>query len=441
MADPIHIIGAGLAGSEAAWQLARRGIPVRLYEMRPQRASPAHRTGQCAELVCSNSLRSDDAERNAVGLLHREMRLLDSLVMAAAAETRVPAGGALAVDREAFSCWITQRLVAHPRITLVREELAEPPAGGWTLIATGPLTADALAGWLEGVVGPRLAFYDAIAPIVALESIDLGVAWKQSRYDKGGDDYINCPLNQEQYETFIDDLLAAEKAPLRVFEEARYFEGCLPIEVMAERGRETLRYGPMKPVGLRNPHAGGERPWAVVQLRRDNRLGTLWNMVGFQTKLTWPSQRRIFGAIPGLMAAEFMRLGAVHRNTFIQSPRLLTSHLRLKSRPEIFFAGQITGVEGYVESAACGLLAGLFLSGLAAGGAPPPPPPPTTAHGALLAHITGGADVSGFQPMNVNFGLFPPLAGRAGKKDRKRLVIRRALRDWGDWIKNTIPFP
>lgn len=459
----IHIIGAGLAGSEAAWQLARRGIPVRLYEMRPFQTTPAHQSHDCAELVCSNSLRSDDPERNAVGLLHQEMRQLESLVMQSADKNRVPAGGALAVDRKGFSSWITQVLENHPCVTLVRSEIKEPPKDGLTLIATGPLTSTALAHWLEGVLGPHLAFFDAIAPIISLESIDFSKCWKQSRYNKGGDDYINCPLDRAQYEAFITDLLTGEQTPLRSFERTpdlknicasqdipsqdvrpqdvsvsdpkeTYFEGCLPIEIMAARGRETLRYGPMKPVGLFDPHQDGKSPYAVVQLRQDNQLGTLWNMVGFQTKLTWSEQKRVFRTIPGLEQAEFLRLGAIHRNTFIDSPRLLGQHLNLKRHPKLFFAGQITGVEGYVESAASGLLAGLFLAELATSGQLPPVPPPTTAHGALLVHVTSGAIGPIFQPMNINFGLFPVLEQRMRKMERKTALSQRAIRDLQTWI-------
>ncbi len=431
----IHIVGAGLAGSEAAWQLARRQIPVRLYEMRPEQTTPAHHSGHCAELVCSNSLRSDDAIHNAVGLLHQEMRLLDSLIMASAARHRLPAGGALAVDREGFAAWITEQLAHHPCVTLIRTELEQPPEDGLTLLATGPLTSPALARWLEALLGPHLSFFDAIAPIVSLESIDFTKCWKQSRYDKGGDDYINCPLDQGQYETFVEGLLTGEQTPFKPFEKESYFEGCLPIEVMAARGRETLRYGPMKPVGLFNPHQGGKSPHAVVQLRQDNQLGTLWNMVGFQTKLTWPAQRTLFRSIPGLEQAEFMRLGAIHRNLFIDSPRLLDTHLRLKSRPSLFFAGQMTGVEGYVESAASGLLAGLFLAEWAGSGQLPSPPPPTTAHGALLTHVISGAIGADFQPMNINFGLFPDLAQKTRKTDRKAALSQRALDDLQQWMR------
>ncbi|MBF0154024.1 MAG: methylenetetrahydrofolate--tRNA-(uracil(54)-C(5))-methyltransferase (FADH(2)-oxidizing) TrmFO [Magnetococcales bacterium] len=433
--EPIHIIGAGLAGSEAAWQLVRRGFPVRLYEMRPHRSTPAHRTDLLAELVCSNSLRSDDPTRNAVGLLHQEMRQLESLILAAATANRVPAGSALAVDREGFSRWITSRLTTHPLVTLVREEVTTLPEKGWVLIATGPLTSDGLAHHLERQLGhARLAFFDAIAPIVSLESVDFSIAWKQSRYGKGeGNDYVNCPMDRQQYDDFIVGLLAADKVTPRDFDQTPCFEGCLPIEVMAARGHETLRFGPMKPVGLNDPHRGGSQPHAVVQLRQDNALGTLWNMVGFQTRMTWPEQTRLFRTIPGLAGAEFLRLGALHRNTFIDSPRLLGEYLQWRQRPNWLFAGQITGVEGYVESAAMGLLAGIFLARMAAGKTPLPPPP-TTAHGALLTHITTGATSGSFQPMNINFGLFPPLLERTTQRDRKQALNRRALADIITWM-------
>jgi methylenetetrahydrofolate--tRNA-(uracil-5-)-methyltransferase len=431
---PVHIIGAGLAGSEAAWQLAQRGIPVFLYEMRPEQTTPAHQTGHCAELVCSNSLRSDDPQRNAVGLLHQEMRLLDSVIMMAADRHRLPAGGALAVDREGFSAWISEQLQNHPRIQLRRQALSQPPDEGITLIASGPLTSPALSHWLEMRLGAHLSFYDALAPIVSYDSIDFEQCWKQSRYDKGGDDYINCPMNKEQYEAFVDALLHGEQTPLKSFEAIHYFEGCLPIEVMAARGRETLRFGPMKPVGLFNPHHGGKTPHAVVQLRQDNHLGTLWNMVGFQTKLTWPAQRAIFRTIPGLEQAEFLRLGAIHRNLFINSPRLLTPHLSLQTQENLFFAGQITGVEGYVESAASGLLAGHFIAQKVQHGQITDLPPATTALGALLTHVTVGANAATFQPMNVNFGLFPELPHSPRKMDRKAALSQRALQDLQQWI-------
>ncbi|MBF0159248.1 MAG: methylenetetrahydrofolate--tRNA-(uracil(54)-C(5))-methyltransferase (FADH(2)-oxidizing) TrmFO [Magnetococcales bacterium] len=435
MAEEVTIIGAGLAGCEAAWQLAQRHIPVRLYEMRPGRMTPAHTSDHCGELVCSNSLRSDDAERSAVGLLHEEMRRLDSLILATADSHRLPAGTALAVDRQGFANQLTHCMHSHPYITLVRDEVITLPEQGWVLVASGPLTSTALADHLRQRLGhDYLAFFDAIAPIVALESIDFNQAWRQSRYGRGdGDDYINCPLSHEQYEQFIDALLAADKVALRSFEQTGYFEGCLPIEVMAERGRQTLRFGPMKPVGLNNPHQEGRSPYAVVQLRQDNQLGTLWNMVGFQTKLTWPEQHRLFRTIPGLEQAEFYRLGALHRNTFINSPQLLTTTLQLKHDPRLLFAGQMIGVEGYVESAAMGLLAGLFLAQLCRGNTPPVPPPVTTAHGALLAHVTGGARNDSFQPMNVNFGLFPPLDPPIGKRWRQQAMSRRALEDLERW--------
>ncbi|MBF0623669.1 MAG: methylenetetrahydrofolate--tRNA-(uracil(54)-C(5))-methyltransferase (FADH(2)-oxidizing) TrmFO [Magnetococcales bacterium] len=431
----VWVIGAGLAGCEAAWQLAQRGVPVRLWEMRPRRSSPAHRTDQLAELVCSNSLRSDDYQNNAVGLLHQEMRLLGSLILAAADANRVPAGGALAVDREGFSQWITGRIAHHPGITLVREEVTDLPPEGWVVVATGPLTSAGLFDNLTTLLGSRqLAFFDAIAPIVHVESIDFSKVWRQSRYDKGpGNDYINCPLDRGQYAAFVAGLVAGEKVAFRDFERVPYFEGCLPIEVMAERGLETLRYGPMKPVGLNNPHQEGRQPHAVVQLRQDNRLGTLWNMVGFQTKLTWPEQRRLFTTIPGLEQAEFMRLGALHRNTFINSPKLLNAHLGLRTRPNWMFAGQITGVEGYVESAAMGLLAGIFL-GVRLQGFRPLAPPPTTALGGLLSHVVNGMQGVEFQPMNVNYGLLPPLAGNSPKRHRKSAMSQRALTDLQGWV-------
>ncbi|MBF0272041.1 MAG: methylenetetrahydrofolate--tRNA-(uracil(54)-C(5))-methyltransferase (FADH(2)-oxidizing) TrmFO [Magnetococcales bacterium] len=435
--NAIRIIGAGLAGSEAAWQLANRNVTVHLYEMRPQRFSPAHHTDRCAELVCSNSLRADDWQHNAVGLLHQEMRTLNSLILAAADANRTPAGGALATDREGFSNWITERITHHPNITLIREEITTIPEDGITLIATGPLTSDALATQLESLVGAeRLYFYDSLAPIVHLESIDFNQAFRQSRYDKGGADYINCPLDEIQYNQFISALIQADQTPCRPFEKPIYFEGCLPIEVMAARGPETLRFGPMKPVGLNNPHQGGATPHAVVQLRQDNHLGTLWNLVGFQTKLTWPEQKRIFRTIPGLENAEFARLGAIHRNTYINGPTVLDSHLRLKNHPNLFMAGQITGVEGYVESAASGLMAGLFIAHLLQHDTLPEPPPPTTAHGALLHHVTQ-SDPTHFQPMNVNFGLFPPLTERCRKVDRKPVMAKRAMEALEGWKNNT----
>jgi methylenetetrahydrofolate--tRNA-(uracil-5-)-methyltransferase len=446
---PVHVIGGGLAGSEAAWQLARRGVPVVLHEMRPVRATAAHRGGGLAELVCSNSLRSDDAEGNAVGLLHEEMRRAGSLILDAADATRVPAGSALAVDRDGFSARVEAALDAEPLVTIVREEVAalppQEPPGDWdsVILATGPLTSPALAEALRELTGEdAMAFFDAIAPVVYRDSIDFEKAWFQSRYDKGeGRDYINCPLSRDEYAAFIAALLSAEAIAFKEWEaDTPYFEGCLPIEVMAGRGAETLAYGPMKPVGLTNPHAPGVRAHAVVQLRQDNALGTLYNMVGFQTKLRHAEQVRVFRMIPGLERAEFARLGGLHRNTFVNSPRLLDASLQLKARPTIRLAGQITGCEGYVESAAVGLLAGRFAAAERRG-EDPTLPPPTTALGALLGHITGGATAETFQPMNVNFGLFPPLAdpppgtkplrGRA----RKQALSARALQDLARWVR------
>jgi methylenetetrahydrofolate--tRNA-(uracil-5-)-methyltransferase len=420
-----------LAGSEAAWQVAARGVPVVLHEMRPLRPTAAHKTAALAELVCSNSFRSDDAQNNAVGLLHEEMRRAGSLILRAADTHRLPAGGALAVDRDGFSRAVTAALGGHPRVEIRREEVAGLPPEAWgsTIIATGPLTSPALADSIRILTNDDgLAFFDAIAPIVHKETIDFGICWMQSRYDKGdGADYVNCPMDEAQYRAFIAALIAGEKSDFKEWEKSTpYFEGCLPIEVMAERGAETLRFGPMKPVGLSDARTG-RRPYAVVQLRQDNALGTLWNMVGFQTKLKHGEQTRIFRTIPGLENASFARLGGLHRNTFINSPRLLDAQLRLKARPDLRFAGQITGVEGYVESAAIGLLAGRFAAGLDA------PPPPTTAFGALLAHITGGADAKTFQPMNVNFGLFPELKTARGK-DRKKAMSERALADLAAWL-------
>ena len=441
MVRPVHVIGGGLAGSEAAWQLARAGVPVVLHEMRPLRGTEAHRTDRLAELVCSNSFRSDDATASAVGLLHAEMRRLGSLVMRAADRHRLPAGGALAVDREGFAAEVQAALEAEPAIEIRREEVqALPPASqGLAIVATGPLTSPALAEAVRAATGEEsLAFFDAIAPIVYRDSIDFTKAWFQSRYDKAGPagtgaDYINCPLDRETYEAFVDALLAGETTEFREWErDTPYFEGCLPIEVMAARGRDTLRFGPMKPVGLVDPRTG-RRPYAVVQLRQDNALGTLFNMVGFQTKLRHGEQVRIFRMIPGLENARFARLGGLHRNTFINSPRLLDRELRLRRLPHLRFAGQITGVEGYVESAAMGLLAGLFAAAESRGLALAPPPP-ETAHGALLHHVTGGARADGFQPMNVNFGLFPPLPGAVGKKARKARYAERALAALDGWI-------
>ena len=463
---PIHVVGGGLAGSEAAWQIASAGVPVVLHEMRPTRMTEAHRTEELAELVCSNSFRSDDWEYNAVGLLHEEMRRAGSLIMAAGDVHKLPAGGALAVDRDGFSAEVTQRLAGHPLVTVERGEVAGLPPGEWesVVIATGPLTSPALSAAVGELTGERdLAFFDAIAPVIHRESIDTSIAWFQSRYGKAGPagtgaDYLNCPMNREEYEAFIDALLAGEKTSFKEWEAATpYFDGCLPIEVMAERGRDTLRYGPMKPVGLDDPRTG-RWPYAVVQLRQDNALGTLWNMVGFQTKLKHAEQVRIFRMIPGLQEAEFARLGGLHRNTFLNSPKLLDGSLRLKAMPRLRFAGQITGVEGYVESAAIGLLAGRFAAAERLG-RDCPPPPPTTALGALIGHITGGhlsADDEGggsrsFQPMNINYGLLPdmeaPLTGADGKRfkakergrARKRAMSLRALADIGHWLNGNAP--
>ena len=433
----IDIIGGGLAGSEAAWQAAEAGVPVVLHEMRPGRATDAHKTAGLAELVCSNSFRSDDAESNAVGLLHEEMRRARSLILRAGDAHRLPAGGALAVDRDGFSDAVTRALANHPLIEIRREEIAGLPPDNWqsAIVATGPLTSPALADAIAKTTGEEsLSFFDAIAPIVHRESIDMEVCWFQSRYDKGDSaDYVNCPMDEAQYKSFVAALLSGEKTEFKEWEVSTpYFEGCLPIEVMASRGEDTLRFGPMKPVGLSDPRTG-RRPYAVVQLRQDNALGTLWNMVGFQTKLKHGEQTRIFRAIPGLENAQFARLGGLHRNTFLNSPRLLDAQLRLKAMPRLRFAGQIAGVEGYVESAAIGLIAGRFAAAEARGRAMAPPPL-TTALGALLGHITGGADADTFQPMNVNFGLFPPLDGRVRGKDRKRALSARALSDLDGWL-------
>jgi methylenetetrahydrofolate--tRNA-(uracil-5-)-methyltransferase len=460
MTAPVHVIGGGLAGSEAAWQMAEAGVPVVLHEMRPVRGTDAHRTDGLAELVCSNSFRSDDAETNAVGLLHAEMRRMGSLVMAAADRHQVPAGGALAVDRDGFSGAVTGTLHAHPLVTIERGEVAGLPPAEWdsAIVATGPLTSPALAHGIRSLTGQTaLAFFDAIAPIVYRETIDMGVAWFQSRYDKAGPggsgaDYINCPLDRAQYEAFVAGLVAGEKTSFKEWEASTpYFDGCLPIEVMAERGPETLRHGPMKPVGLTNPHAPDRKPYAVVQLRQDNALGTLYNMVGFQTKLKHAEQVRLFRTIPGLEHAEFARLGGLHRNTYLNSPALLDPRLRLKAEPRLRFAGQITGCEGYVESAAVGLIAGRLAAAERLGRSLVPPPA-TTAIGALINHITGGhietidAGPRSFQPMNVNFGLFPPLAqaprgengerlrGPAKAVARKRALTRRALADLEGWL-------
>ena len=442
----VHIIGGGLAGSEAAWQLARRGVRVRLSEMRGGGdTTPAHQGAGLAELVCSNSFRSDDDEKNAVGLLHHEMRRLDSLVMRAGEVARVPAGSAMAVDREVFSAEVEKALADHPNVEIVRERIDTLPSKGPTIVATGPLTAASLATSIVGATGQdRLAFFDAIAPIVHRDSIDMDICWMAARWDKGGKDYINCPMNKEQYLAFHQGLLDAEKGEFKEWEASTpYFDGCMPIEVMAERGVDTLRFGPMKPVGLDNPHAAtaefpqGRWAYAVVQLRQDNKLGTLWNMVGFQTKMKHGAQVELFRTIPGLENAEFARLGGMHRNTFLNSPTLLDRQLRLKQSPHIRFAGQITGCEGYVESSAVGLLAGMMAATELAGGNWIAPPA-TSAMGALLAHITGDAEADSYQPMNVNFGLFPPLHD-VKKKSRKEAYTERAKADFGEWLARMEP--
>ncbi|MFC3694227.1 methylenetetrahydrofolate--tRNA-(uracil(54)-C(5))-methyltransferase (FADH(2)-oxidizing) TrmFO [Chenggangzhangella methanolivorans] len=461
--DPIHIVGGGLAGSEAAWQIAEAGVPVVLHEMRPDRGTDAHQSDGLAELVCSNSFRSDDAEQNAVGLLHQEMRSLGSLIMGSADRNQVPAGGALAVDREAFSQAVTAALEAHPLVAIERGEVAGLPPADWdsVIVATGPLTSPALATAVQELTGEgELAFFDAIAPIVHADSIDFGIAWRQSRYDKVGPggtgaDYVNCPMTREQYEAFVAGLVAGDKVSFKQWEaNTPYFDGCLPVEVMAERGPETLRYGPMKPMGLTNAHQPDVKPYAVVQLRQDNALGTLFNMVGFQTKLRHAEQVRLFRTIPGLATAEFARLGGLHRNTYLNGPKLLDGALRLKAQPRLRFAGQITGCEGYVESAAVGLLAGRFAAAERLG-ARMAPPPATTALGAVLNHITGGhLTVEGegpksYQPMNVNFGLFPPVDGPIRAPDgarvrgamkaqaKKRMLTDRARADLAAWLGQT----
>ncbi|WAC24896.1 methylenetetrahydrofolate--tRNA-(uracil(54)-C(5))-methyltransferase (FADH(2)-oxidizing) TrmFO [Blastomonas sp. SL216] len=439
----IHIIGGGLAGSEAAWQLAQAGIKVRLSEMRGSgEMTPAHQTDGLAELVCSNSFRSDDADRNAVGLLHQEMRTLDSLIMASADKAKVPAGSALAVDRDIFSEIVTKALAEHPNIRIVRERIDSLPGEGPTIIATGPLTAMSLAQSIGAATGEdALAFFDAIAPIVHRDSIDMDICWMASRWDKvgpegDGKDYINCPMDKDQYLAFHRGLIEGDKTEFKEWEkDTPYFEGCMPIEVMAARGVDTLRFGPMKPVGLDNPRTG-RWPYAVVQLRQDNKLGTLWNMVGFQTKLKHGAQVELFRTIPGLEKAEFARLGGLHRNTFINSPRLLDGQLRLRKAPHIRFAGQITGCEGYVESASVGLMAGRFAAAELQGRSLDTPPV-TTALGALLGHITGGAEASDFQPMNVNFGLFPPPEEPVHKKARKEAYTSRARTDLQGWLNGT----
>ena len=439
MSKTLHIIGSGLAGSEAALQSAERGITVVIHEMRPVVKTHAHHTHYSAELVCSNSFRSDDHEKNAVGLLHEEMRRLDSIIMRCADANKVPAGGALAMDRDLFAAAVTEALEAHPNITFDRAEITSLPSDGMWIIATGPLTSPALSDAILKHTGQEyLSFFDAIAPIVTRESVDMDKAWFQSRYDKvgpggTGKDYINCPMDKDQYYAFMDALIAAEKTEFKEWEkDTPYFEGCLPIEVMAERGRETLRFGPMKPVGLTNPHNPTVKAFAIIQLRQDNKLGTLYNMVGFQTKMKYGAQQEVFRMVPGLEKAEFARLGGIHRNTFINSPTLLDGSLRLKSAPHLRFAGQVTGVEGYVESAACGLMAGRFAAEELLGEAINPPPR-TTALGALLNHITGGANAATFQPMNVNFGLFEPLAGKVKKDMRPQGYTSRALADLSHW--------
>ena len=436
----VHIIGGGLAGSEAAWQLAEQGVKARLSEMRGSgEMTPAHQTDGLAELVCSNSFRSDDAEKNAVGLLHQEMRDLNSIIIGEGDQHRLPAGSALAVDRDHLSGGVTKRLSEHPNIEVVRERIDQLPESGLTIVATGPLTAMTLAESIGAATGEdSLAFFDAIAPIVYKDSINMDIAWMQSRWDKvgpegDGKDYINCPMNRDQYYAFIQGLLDGEKTDFKQWEkDTPYFEGCMPIEVMASRGPETLRFGPMKPVGLTNAHTG-ESAYAVVQLRQDNALGTLWNMVGFQTKLKYGAQAELLKSIPGLENAEFARMGGLHRNTFINAPKLLDKELRLKKAPHIRFAGQITGCEGYVESAAVGLMVGRMVAAEIRG-EPFTLPPQTTAFGALLSHITGGADARDYQPMNVNFGLFPPFEARVKKKERKEAYTARAREDFANWL-------
>ena len=443
MSETLHIVGGGMAGSEAAWQAANAGVRVVIHEMRPKVETFAHKTGNLAEMVCSNSFRSDDSEQNAVGLLHWEMRAAKGIIMEMATRHRLPAGGALAVDRDPFAESVTDALVAHPKVSVSYEEVAELPSTDKWIFSTGPLTSPALGQAIQAETGATaLAFFDAIAPIVYFDSVDMDMAWMQSRYDKGETEeertaYLNCPMTKPQYEAFIDALLVADKTEFHEGETAGYFDGCLPIEVMAERGRETLRFGPMKPIGLTNAHDPENKPYAVVQLRRDNALGTLYNIVGFQTKMKYGAQVDVFRKIPGLEKAQFARLGGIHRNTFLNSPTLLDAQMRLKSKPNIRFAGQVTGVEGYVESAAMGLLAGLMAAAEILG-CELPPVTPTTAMGALVSHITGGAVAKTFQPMNVNFGLFPPLedarSGRRGRKDRYKGYTDRAKADWQAWL-------
>ena len=442
MSEPLNLIGGGMAGSEAAWQAAQMGVNVVIHEMRPQVKTFAHQTADLGEMVCSNSFRSDDHEQNAVGLLHWEMLQAEGVIIQTAYEHRLPAGGALAVDREVFAKSVTRKLKAHPKITIVNKEIDALPQSGHWIVATGPLTSSALGASMVKTTGrDALAFFDAIAPILYYDSIDMSKAWMQSRYDKGETEaertaYLNCPMDKSQYERFIDALLEAEKTEFHEGETAGYFDGCLPIEVMAERGRETLRFGPMKPVGLTNPHSS-QKPYAVVQLRRDNALGTLYNIVGFQTKMKYGAQKEVLRQIPGLEAAEFARLGGIHRNTFLNSPTLLDHQMRLKAAPHLRFAGQITGVEGYVESAAMGLLAGRMAASEILG-KPLPSVPEDTALGALMLHITGGADAKTFQPMNVNFGLFRPIEGTKngsrGRKERYKAYTDRAKSAWQDWL-------
>jgi methylenetetrahydrofolate--tRNA-(uracil-5-)-methyltransferase len=443
MTDTLHIVGGGMAGSEAAWQAAEMGVDVVIHEMRPDVKTFAHKTDFLGEMVCSNSFRSNDDEQNAVGLLHWEMRNAGGLIISTAEKHRLPAGGALAVDRDAFAASITDALNAHPRISVCYGEVSQLPRDGTWIVATGPLTSIALGEALQAETGAEaLAFFDAIAPIIYADSVDMSQAWMQSRYDKGETEaerkaYLNCPMTKEQYENFIDALLSADKTEFHEGETAGYFDGCLPIEVMAERGRETLRFGPMKPVGLTNPHAPGEKAYAVVQLRRDNALGTLYNIVGFQTKMKYGAQTEVLRMIPGLQDAKFARLGGIHRNTFLNSPKLLDGQMRLKSRPNIRFAGQITGVEGYVESAAMGLLAGRMAAAELLD-VDIPEVPMDSAHGALVHHITGGAEARSFQPMNVNFGLFRAVdglkGGRRGRKDRYKAYTDRAKAAWTGWL-------
>lgn len=443
MTETLHIIGGGMAGSEAAWQAAGLGVRVVIHEMRPKVGTFAHQTGLLGEMVCSNSFRSDDDEQNAVGLLHWEMRQAGGLIITTADKHRLPAGGALAVDRDPFAQSVTDALQAHPLIDIEYGEITALPDDGHWIVATGPLTSSALGEAIARETGAdALAFFDAIAPIVYFDSIDMSKAWMQSRYDKGETEeertaYLNCPMDKDQYEAFIEALLATDKTEFKEGETAGYFDGCLPIEVMAERGRETLRFGPMKPVGLTNPHQPEVKPYAVVQLRRDNKLGTLYNIVGFQTKMKYGAQADVFKSIPGLEGARFARLGGIHRNTFLNAPTLLDGQMRLRSKPNIRFAGQITGVEGYVESAAMGLLAGR-LAAAQIKGQTARTPPDTTATGALVTHISGGAEAKTFQPMNVNFGLFPPVegqkGGRRGRKDRYKAYTDRAKADWTAWL-------